>query len=295
MLPPDRFLRHLIETAPHAKALGERTRAGLPFTMLSAAELYALDALLHASAGPLRIAELGAFVGGGTALLAGEAPEGSIVEVYDLFEHNAGSRARLKADPLYDDASFFAIWARNTRPFAGRIALHRGDLRATATASAASLDLLFVDLVKHPSLVNPMVAFYRRLRIGGLLMHQDYFHFQSPWLVYQMEELAPWFEELGDLGANMAVYRKRAEPPADLPDFLALDRARALAGFDRAIARRSGARAGLLRVSKLRLLLGWDPEAAGALADEIARRHAGAPRVLRYLEAVRGLDESRLW
>lgn len=51
------------------------------------------------------------------------------------------------------------------------------------------LDVLYVGIFKHRSLVDAMSDFYNRLKVGGLLIHQDYFHWQSPWLVYQMENL----------------------------------------------------------------------------------------------------------
>lgn len=263
--------------------------------MLSDEEIYFLDALLWSYSSPIRVAELGAYVGGTTTIFGAATPEGSKIEVYDLFEHNPASRRRLQDDPLFDKQSFFPIWKRNTKKFSPKIVLQKGDLLETADSLSDPLDILYVDIVKHPCLINPLVAFYRRLKEGGLLIHQDYFHWQSPWLVYQMEYLLDYFELLGDVGFNMTVYRKKKALPASLPDFEKMPLEQRAELFDKAIARYGNSKAGMLRVSKMRMLEDDDKGRALQLATEIKQIHAESPRVMRYLKAASSFNDDRRW
>ena len=83
--------------------------------MLSDEEVFFLDSLSWLYSDPIRIAELGAYVGGTTSIFGAGTPAGSKIEVYDLFTHNPASRERLKDDPLYAEETFFPIWKRNTK------------------------------------------------------------------------------------------------------------------------------------------------------------------------------------
>src|SRR3546814_83520 len=157
----------------------------------------------------VRVAELGCYVGGTTSIFGEASPDGSVIEVYDLFEHNAASRERLKDDPDSDEKSFFRVWERNIRAYRSKIHLNRGDLVEKSKTNIEPLDIAYIDIVKHRSLVNPMIHFYGRVKVGGIVLQQDYFHWQSPWLVYQMEHLSEYFELLGDVGYNMTIYRKK--------------------------------------------------------------------------------------
>src|SRR3546814_1085590 len=76
----------------------------------------------------VRVAELGCYVGGTTSIFGEASPDGSVIEVYDLFEHNAASRERLKDDPDSDEKSFFRVRERNIRAYRSKIHLNRGDL-----------------------------------------------------------------------------------------------------------------------------------------------------------------------
>src|SRR3546814_1518097 len=81
--------------------------------------------------------------------------------------------------------------------------------RCALVTGVQTCALPIFDIVKHRSLVNPMIHFYGRVKVGGIVLQQDYFHWQSPWLVYQMEHLSEYFELLGDVGYNMTIYRKK--------------------------------------------------------------------------------------
>jgi predicted O-methyltransferase YrrM len=296
----DAVIRDLLARAVKDRAGAEAIRARLPFCMLSNEELSFLDGLLRAAPSPPRlIAELGTYVGGTTVLMGAATPPTCRFEVYDLFEHNKASRKRLSDDPLFDPVSFYTIWERNTAALRDRIDLKHGDILQSYKDTTEPLDLLYVDIVKHHSLVNAMIHFYDRLQVGGILLHQDYFHWQSPWLVYQMESLLPWFELLGDAGMNMTVYRKLAPLPAEAlaMDFLTgIPDSEKLALFDRAIARYNKARAGMLRVSRLRLQQQLGQPPAEAEMESVAADFADSARVSRYLEAFRRAPAvAKLW
>lgn len=271
-------------------------------SMLSPGERAALYQLVRlvAPGDGARIAELGSYLGGTTRVF-GEALHRSGVrdepriEVYDFFEHNDTSRQRLQDHPLYDDQDFFAIWRENTQPYADLIDLHRGDLRE-APADGPPLWMLYVDIVKHEALVNPvMQRFLPRLAVGGLLVHQDYFHWQSPWVVYTTEHIMDHLQVVGTVSNHTLVLRLTDELPADL---LALDYLTGLDWTDkdslmkRAIGRFAGLRGALLRISRLNLLSleGRDlpPDEISALRAEFA----ASARVQRYLDQVLRLHET---
>ncbi|MEY9536381.1 hypothetical protein [Sinorhizobium fredii] len=295
MYPEDRTIRRFLSTAPFSKSLVEQIRKLHPYSMLSDEEVYFLDNFCWSLPDPVRVAELGAYIGGTTSIFGAGTPSGSQIEVYDLFEHNPASRSRLKDDPLFEENSFFPIWERNTKRYRDKLIIRRGDVLETAKQSREPLDVLYIDIVKHPSLINVMLEFYQRLKVGGILMHQDYFHWQSPWIVYQMEHLLDHFDLIGDVGLNMTVYRKKREIPAENVDFLSFDIEQVTSLFDKAIARYGHSKAGMLRVSKLRLIIGTDKKREAELVKEVEETHGESPRVMRYLNELKKLDPARMW
>jgi hypothetical protein len=270
-------------------------------SMLSPAERAALYQLIRLVApNDARVAELGSYLGGTTRLF-GEAFHRSGVrdepriEVYDFFEHNEESRRSLRDHPLYDERDFFAIWQANTEPYADLLELRRGDLRDVA-AEGPPLWMLYVDIVKSDFLINPvMQRFLPRLSVGGLLVHQDYFHWQSPWVVYTTERIMDHLEIVGTASNHMLMLRLREEIPADL---LELDYLTGLDWTDkdllmqRAIDRFEGLRAGLLRISRLNLI---SIEGLELPTDEISAlraEFADSERLQRYLNCVVQTHES---
>jgi predicted O-methyltransferase YrrM len=271
-------------------------------SLLSPAERAALYQLIRMTApSDARIAELGTYLGGTTRLF-GEAFRRSGVrnepriEVHDFFEHNAASRDQLRDHPLYNERDFFAIWQANTAPYADLVDLHRGDLREVA-ADGPPLWMLFVDIVKSDFLINPvMQRCLPRLSVGGLLVHQDYFHWQSPWVVYATERIMDHLELVGTASNHMMILRLRDEIPAELLelDYLTgLDWTDKDAFMQRAIDRFDGLRAGLLRISRLNLI---SIEGLDLPADEIRAlrtEFADSARLQRYLTRVVRWHESK--
>ena len=270
----------LLETSASMLSPGER------------AALYQLTRLV--APGDARIAELGSYLGGTTRLF-GEALHRSGVrdepriEVYDFFEHNDVSRLRLQDHPLYNDHDFFAIWRENTRSYADLIDLHRGDLRQ-ADSDGPPLWMLYVDIIKNEALVNPvMQRFLPRLAVGGLLVHQDYFHWQSPWVVYTTEHIMGHLQYVATVSNHTMILRLVDPLPEEL---LQLDYLTGLDWTDkdilmqRAIDRFPGLRAGLLRISRLNLMSIEGLDLPTAEVEALRTEFAHSARVQRYLDDV---------
>jgi predicted O-methyltransferase YrrM len=264
-------------------------RERYPYSMLSEEELVFLEIMSNLIV-PYhgRIVELGAYVGGTSAVFASAMVDRKgVVEVYDMFEHNAASRRRLAGDPDYDEHSFYKTWCRNTEKYRGSIELHKGDFCKSNERSERA-DVVYVDIVKDESLLKPLTElFYKRMAPGCLLIHQDYFHWQSPWIVPQMEFLSDQFTLVGDLGFNMTVYVKNDVVDHDrISESAHLDRDVALKHFDKAISRYTHSKAGMLEVSRMSYLRNAvDAVELNRLADEIREKHSESPRVMRYLSA----------
>ncbi len=271
-------------------------------SMLSPAERAALYQLIRMLApADARIAELGTYLGGTTRLF-GEAFHRSGVrnepriEVYDFFEHNGESRRQLRDHPLFDKRDFFDIWQANTMPYADLVELHRCDLRHAAT-DGPPLWMLYVDIVKSDFLINPvMQRCLPRLRVGGLLVHQDYFHWQSPWVVYATERIMEHLELVGTASNHTMILRLREEIPAEL---LELDYLTGLDWTDkdllmqRAIDRFEGLRAGLLRISRLNLISVEGLDLPADEIDALRREFAESQRLQRYLDGVLKVHNSQ--
>lgn len=272
-------------------------RVGADLSMLSPAEVAVLYTLARTVApADARIAELGTYLGGTTRVF-GEAlrRQGGrgCVEVYDFFEHNKASRRRLADHPLYDPEDFFAIWEANTSPYADMLEVHRGDLRVTAAEATAPLWMLYVDVVKSGVLINPvMQRFLPRLQVGGMLVHQDYYHWQSPWVVTATERVIDHFDVLGTVSNHTMVLRLRTPLPAHVLEvddegleWPVKDRL-----FRRAIQRYGGVRSGLLRVSRLNLMSAEGMTLPHDEIESIRTSFPEAARIHRYLDEVIRVD-----
>jgi len=274
-------------------------RVGSDASMLSAAEVSVVYSLLRVAAPKTaRVAELGTYLGGTTCVF-GEALRklggAGCIEVYDFFQHNRTSRRKLVDHPLFDEDDFFAIWQHNTQAFADLLEVHRGDLRITASHSVEPLWMLYVDVVKSAVLIEPVMrSFLPRLQVGGFLVHQDYYHWQSPWVVYSTERVMEYFDVIGTVSNTMIVLQLRSEIP---PDVLRVDDIGDLSWdekdrlFCRAIERYGGLRSAFLRVSRLNLMSTEGRELPQREIDALRTDFADAKRVQRYLAEVLKVHE----
>lgn len=264
-------------------------------SMLSPGERAALYQLVRLVApDDVRIAELGSYIGGttqlfGTALRRSGLRDEPRIEVYDFFEHSKTSRKRLQDDPRYDDDDFFAIWRANTGPYADLIDLRRGDLRRVRS-DGPPLWMLYVDIVKSEELVNPvMQRFLPRLGVGGLLVHQDYFHWQSPWVVYTTEHIMEHLQYVATVSNHTMILRLVSELPDELRqlDYLTgLDWTDKDLLMQRAIDRFPGLRGGLLRISRLNLMSIEGLDLPRAEVEALREEFAYSRRAQGYLDEV---------
>jgi hypothetical protein len=288
-------LKNLVKRAREKACEFAPLLARLPETMVSPEEAYAAY-LLATEARSERgvVAELGAYTGGtscvfGEALRAASAAPKTL-EVYDFFKHNAKSRRRMRGQPLFERESFFRTWEAHTRPYADLIDVFVGDLIETQSTSQRPISLLYVDVVKHEALINPvMQSFMRRLLVGaGIIFHQDYFHWQSPWIVYAMEKVRPYLEAVGTISNHAAVFRLVRAIPEELLtlDYVTgLSWPEKLALMDAAIERFGGLRGALLTVSKFNLALEYE-DFDFDLELERSRPKLLQPRVMLYINAL---------
>lgn len=156
--------------------------------------------------------------------------------------------------------------------------------------------MLYVDVVKSSVLIEPVMrSFLPRLQVGGLFVHQDYFHWQSPWVVYSTERVIDHFDVLGTVSNHTLVLRQRSEIPAELLD---VDDDRGLSWsekdryFRRAIERFGGVRSAFLRVSRLNLMSAEGHDLPQREVDALRADFAAAERVQRYLGEVLRIHES---
>ena len=296
-------IKRLVEVAT-ADADLIADRVGSEISMLSPAEISVVYSLVRVAApAGARIAELGSYLGGttcvfGEALRRGGAGRGGAgrVEVYDFFEHNRTSRRKLAAHPLFDEHDFFAIWQDNTSSYADLLEVHRGDLRQTAIEAIDPLWMLYVDVVKSDILIGPVMrSFLPRLQVGGLLVHQDYYHWQSPWVVYATERVIDHFDIVGTVSNHMMVLQLRSPIPDrmleidDVADLTWTEKDRL---FKRAIQRYGGIRSAFLRVSRLNLMSIEGRELPDREIAALRTDFAAATRVQRYLDEVLRVHQS---
>lgn len=253
----------------------------------------------HESKKIKKIAELGTFLGQTANLMAELSRDDAKIEIYDFFEHNDQSRISLKNNPKYNERDFFDIWKFNTQYNIDKLQLFKGDIRKTSQECKDSLDILFVDIIKSDSILYILnEIFYNRLRIGGYILHQDYYHWQSPWIVYQMEYLKDALPLVGDFGNNMSIFYKTRDLTNDekkidfINDFNFEEK---YSLMDQAIFRYPGLRAGNLLTSKLRLSLDDNNFDSKGLGRYILDTYKDNARITGYVKRILSFDTNKMW
>jgi hypothetical protein len=228
------------------------------------------------------IVELGPFAGGSSVALAAGLraswPEANrTVQVYDRFKTDEFiDNFYLKPNGLAaDSGSFRHVYDKQTAAFSDLLRVHEGDVTQELW-NGAPIEILFIDIAKAWH-VNDHVnrTFLPHLIPGkSLVIQQDFFHQWEYWTILTMELLKDYFEYVGFVRWNSAVYQcVRAIPVDVIPRnlrALGLDRLRELLAAQIARHQEPYLR-GMLQTAMVGLLRDFH---AYEEAAEVARRTA---------------------
>lgn len=119
--------------------------------------------------------------------------------------------------------SFESELRRNIDPVKDLVDLRIGDFM-DATGPDCPVEILFLDILKAPALsLRAFQRFHSRLIPGrSLVIHQDYFFEELPWIKTHQEALADYFEFVGEI-ASSAIFLCRKEIPQAVLDGLEND------------------------------------------------------------------------
>lgn len=261
-------------------------------TMLDAGELRLLHHLARdVVEGWGAVAELGTFLGGSTVALGRGLQErgadGPRIDTYDLFVHEAWP-----AFGVGEGEDVQSRWEENVRGVRDLVDVHRGWLRA-ADAPEAPIELMFVDIVKHAETVREVMGFVERLVPGSVLVHQDMFHWGSPWVLVTVEAMWDRLAYAGQVARSSAVFVV-TEPVADLAgaiDWAAVSPSAQLALLDQLAARFAHPTLrGSIETAALFLAKLTDPGIYRARLA--ATQRLEGPRLRRYVAEVAAADTS---
>jgi hypothetical protein len=188
--------------------------------------LYWLTSEYFSGAGA--IVDAGCFVGGSTvALAAGLATargretwgERARINSYDMFLTDDFMKTHyFDTNGLHTDgARFRNIYDQNTTSWRDMLSVHEGDITTFRWGGGAPIEILFIDICKlwH---VNDYVTqeFFPYLVPGrSLVVQQDFFHHMEFWVVIMHELLHEYFEYVGFVRWNSAVFRCVKSVPAE--------------------------------------------------------------------------------
>lgn len=168
----------------------------------------------------------------------------------------------------------------------GLIEMRVADAVEVFPAPDEAPSVLFVDVMKTIEVADHVfAAFFPRLVVGSVVVHQDYFHHGLPFIKVVMESLAHRFEYLGECNSS-AVFRCVAPVlPSDVSSFAAFDDDVAVR-LHRCAERRTRSvyRRMLCRLSRARLL-----GLQGRRADAEAQLRRLRRRYWRYLRDYAGV------
>ena len=119
--------------------------------------------------------------------------------------------------------SFESELRRNIEPVKDLVDLRIGDFMDAAELDCP-VEILFLDILKAPGLsLRAFRLFHSRLIPGrSVVVHQDYFFEELPWIKTHQEALADYFDFVGEIGSS-AVFLCRKEIPRAVLDGLETD------------------------------------------------------------------------
>ena len=264
-------------------------------TMLAREELVLLHRLTRdVVEGWGSVAELGTFLGGSTVALGRGLREREPgrpvprIHTYDLFVQEAWPSFGVTAGE-----NVLPRWEATVAEVRDLVDVHVGPL-AARDAPAGPVELLFVDIVKQaPTITETMHGFVSRTRPGSVLVHQDMFHWGSPWVLTTVSALWDRLVYVGDVAraSGVLVVVEPLDELATAVDWGELSVSAQLALIDALADRfehptlRGTVELGALFLAKLS-----DPELY-ARRLERARATVRGPRLERYLAEVEAAED----
>ncbi len=193
------------------------------------------------------IVDGGAFLGGSAAAFAEGMKAAGRTRRHAIRSYELGLCDRFMAQAFKDwlglemreGDSFAALLERNLEPYGDLIDLRLGDIHETAIVETDPVEVLFLDVCKSAE-INAFVTrhFFPQLRPGeSLLVQQDFYSGNLPWLHMTLGQFADRLECLGSADSTM-FYRLRAPIGAEeaaRDPWTTMPTADAMACFERAI------------------------------------------------------------
>jgi predicted O-methyltransferase YrrM len=258
-------------------------------TMLADAEVSFLYHLARdVATGWGDVAELGTFLGGSTVALGRGLMDGGVpsrIATFDLFRQPAWPAFNIREG---DDV--LARWESTVTDVRHLVDVHPGYLEDYRPGGGESpLEILFVDIVKVPSTIEPvMQQFVSRLTAGSVLVHQDLFHWGSPWVAMTVEALWDHLIYVGQVARASGVFVVK-DSLADAARSLSWDHVSPSAGLVLidSLAQRFGhpTLKGTLELAALWLARNTDPALFERRRAALEPRLSG-PRLRRWYEEV---------
>ena len=191
-------------------------------SMLSTHEI----ALLYACARDLwdggAIVDLGPLVGASTWALAKglmereKPPTVPIIHSFDLWRAEGAYSSYLHESQKGAAGSVLGEWIRATEGYHDVCEPHQGDL-STWEWDERPISILFVDVAKTWELNNQIVStMFPCLQPGGILIQQDYIHWNEYWIHLEMARFRAYFEHCQFLRGATSFYRCIETPPLEL-------------------------------------------------------------------------------
>lgn len=165
------------------------------------------------------IVDLGCMNGSSTgALASGLAANGRVtgrkVQAFDRF---IKTWPRIPGEPLEDipiGGDFFHRFLEHTAPWKDLIEPYRGDA-GTIAWSEGPIEYLLVDLMKSWDTASMVTERFFPLVLdrGGLVVHQDFLHFYTPWIHVIMHRLRDALEPAFEIPNSCSMVFRKVRPP----------------------------------------------------------------------------------
>jgi len=168
------------------------------------------------------IVDLGPLAGLSTYMFARGLTEGDstpdrpVIHAFDLWRAVGGYDSYFKDFDQGGAGSIQHLWMRTVAGYESLLYPHAGDFLGWRW-DGRPIDVLFVDIAKTWALHNHVTStMIPCLRPGSLLIHQDYVHWNEPWIHIEMARLRSYFRRCYILYGATSFYECIETPPRDL-------------------------------------------------------------------------------